>query len=311
MEEAKEQTIEGWQLHLGVRGRPSWRGGTARLSRVANEPGTEHPRSMPPRSANAVVALGSCAVNGGWMARSSESSAGALGVQQYPGEERHRHAGRERSRLPGEPRVAGRRSSSTSCMMRRAARRSTARTSRQVIFNQTIHDNCQRRGHFENGEFVYEFGSTGRGYGLLPVSAGLPRSSDEGRTAGSSRWEPPPQLVRASPARLASVAARLTPTNPGQNWVEVNTPFYKRHRDLRIGDCDVPARHRSRSSSPAVVAGALVVHGFGMKMHRPHGRRRRLREGARLGMPSTPINPSASTTPRLRTTPTIRKGGQE
>ena len=27
------------------------------------------------------------------------------------------------------------------------------------IFGQTIHDNCQRRGHFENGEFVYQFGS--------------------------------------------------------------------------------------------------------------------------------------------------------
>ena len=26
------------------------------------------------------------------------------------------------------------------------------------------------------------------------------------------------------------------PNDPGHNWVEVNTPFYKRHRDLRIGD---------------------------------------------------------------------------
>ena len=26
------------------------------------------------------------------------------------------------------------------------------------------------------------------------------------------------------------------PNNPGQNWVEVNTPFFKRHRDLNIGD---------------------------------------------------------------------------
>ncbi len=29
----------------------------------------------------------------------------------------------------------------------------------KIIFGQTIHDNCPRRGHFENGEFVYQFGS--------------------------------------------------------------------------------------------------------------------------------------------------------
>jgi Ni,Fe-hydrogenase I small subunit len=29
----------------------------------------------------------------------------------------------------------------------------------QGIYGQTIHDNCERRPHFENGEFVYEFGS--------------------------------------------------------------------------------------------------------------------------------------------------------
>ena len=28
-----------------------------------------------------------------------------------------------------------------------------------LIFEQAIHENCQRRGHFENGEFVYKFGS--------------------------------------------------------------------------------------------------------------------------------------------------------
>ena len=27
------------------------------------------------------------------------------------------------------------------------------------LFDQTIHDNCERRGHFENGEFVYSFSS--------------------------------------------------------------------------------------------------------------------------------------------------------
>ena len=52
--------------------------------------------------------------------------------------------------------------------------------------------------------------------------------------------------------------------NPGQNWVEVNTPFFKRHRDLRVGDF----LFQPEVVAPivtGVVALALVAHGFGMK----------------------------------------------
>ena len=39
------------------------------------------------------------------------------------------------------------------------------------MYGQTIHDNCERRGHFENGEFVYEFGSEeeAKGYCLYAL----------------------------------------------------------------------------------------------------------------------------------------------
>ncbi len=55
------------------------------------------------------------------------------------------------------------------------------------------------------------------------------------------------------------------PNDPGHNWVEVNTPFYKRHRDLRIGDWMVQPGTIALGIT-GIVAAALVVHGFGMKL---------------------------------------------
>ena len=65
MEEAKEQTIEAGNYILVYEGAvlEGW-GGQA--LRVADKPGTEHLIEAAEK-ANAVVALGSCAVNGGWM----------------------------------------------------------------------------------------------------------------------------------------------------------------------------------------------------------------------------------------------------
>lgn len=54
------------------------------------------------------------------------------------------------------------------------------------------------------------------------------------------------------------------PNDPGDNWVEVNTPFYKRHRDLRIGDWVVQPEAIALTLT-GIVAACLVVHGFGMK----------------------------------------------
>ena len=80
MEEAKEQTIEAGNYILIYEGAvlEGWDG---QALRVANEVGTDI-LAHAAESANAVVALGSCAVNGGWMAAYPNPS-NALGVQQY------------------------------------------------------------------------------------------------------------------------------------------------------------------------------------------------------------------------------------
>ena len=80
MEEAKAQTIEAGNYILIYEGAvlEGW-GGQA--LRVADMPGTEHLVEAA-ANANAVVALGSCAVNGGWMGANPNSS-GAIGVEKY------------------------------------------------------------------------------------------------------------------------------------------------------------------------------------------------------------------------------------
>ena len=53
--------------------------------------------------------------------------------------------------------------------------------------------------------------------------------------------------------------------NPNNNWVEVNTPFYNRQRDIRIGDWFVNPSAIALTVT-GIVAAILVVHGFGMKV---------------------------------------------
>ena len=131
------------------------------------------------------------------------------------------------------------------------------------IFDQTIHDNCERRGHFENGEFVYQFGSEeeAKGYCLYPLGCRGPQTkSNCGVTMWNNRrsW-----CVQAGSPCIGCCEAN--PNNPGQNWVEVNTPFYKRHRDLRVGGL-VFQPGTVALAVTGLVAAALVVHGFGMKV---------------------------------------------
>ena len=66
------------------------------------------------------------------------------------------------------------------------------------LFNQTIHDNCERRGHFENGEFVYEFGSKEEemGYCLYPVGCKGPQT--RAPVSYTHLWWPSPISGRPS-----------------------------------------------------------------------------------------------------------------
>ena len=261
MEEAKEQTIKAGNYILVYEGAvlKGWEG---HALRVAGEPGTKHLEEAA-ENANAVVALGSCAGNGGWCAAEPNSS-NACGVQQFLKEKGIKTPVVNIPGCPANPEwlVAV----LVDVLMLDngdlAALKLDDQNKPSQIFGETIHDNCERRGHFENGEFVYEFGSEeeAKGYCLYPLGCRGPQTySNCGVTLWNHRrsW-----CVKAGSPCIGCCEAN--PANPGQNWVEVNTPFRNRHRDLHVG----PLWFQPGTVAiglTALVAAALVVHGFGMK----------------------------------------------
>lgn len=261
MEKAKEQTVEAGDYILIYEGAvlEGW-GGQA--LRVADKPGTDHLIETA-KDANVVVALGSCAVNGGWMG-ARPNSAGALGVEQYL-----KKAGISTPvvNIPGCPAnpewLVSVLVDVVLMKLKPSDLNLTAENKPAGIFSQTIHDNCERRGHFENGEFVYEFGSEeeAKGYCLYPVGCRGPQTK---ANCGVVMWNDRRSwCIQAGAPCIGCCEAN--PNDPGDNWVEVNTPFMKRHRDLHIGDWNVQPTTIAVGVT-GLLAAALVVHGFGMKL---------------------------------------------
>lgn len=260
VEEAKRQTIEAGNYILIYEG-AVLRGWNGQALRAADQTGIHHLVEAA-EHANAVIALGSCAVNGGWLAAHPNPS-DAIGVQKCLQDEGINTPVINISGCPANPEwlvalivdVVLLKLDPTKIPL-------TAENKPKQIFSQTIHDNCQRRGHFENGEFVYEFGSEEekKGYCLYAMGCRGPQTyANCGVVRYNHRrsW-----CIEAGSPCIGCCEA--DPMDPGRNWVEVNTPFYKRHRDLRIGDWLVQPGTIALTVT-GVVAAALVVHGFGMK----------------------------------------------
>ena len=259
MEEAKAQTIEAGNYILVYEGAvlEGWDGNALR---VAGEVGTAALVEAA-ESANAVVAVGSCAVNGGWMA-AHPNPANALGVQQYL---QKAGIGTPVINVPGcpvNPEWIMSVLVDVVVMKDPGLIKLNSFNMPAGLFDQTIHDNCERRGHFENGEFVYAFGSEeeAKGYCLYPVGCRGPQTRAVcGVTLYNNRrsW-----CVQSGAPCIG--CCESNPMNPGQNWVETNTPFYKRFRDLRVGGLTFQPGTVAWVVT-GLVAAALVVHGFGMK----------------------------------------------
>ena len=262
---AKKQTVEAGNYILVFEGAvtQAWAGHACRFGNNAD--GSDSQTAVEQleeaaHNASAIVALGSCAVNGGWMG-AEPNSAAATGVQAYL-----KSAGIEKTviNIPGCPANPEWLISVLVqvLMLDGQTLKLNAANMPEDIFGQTIHDNCERRGHFENGEFVYQFGSKEEalGYCLYPLGCSGPQThSNCSVTMWNNRrsW-----CVQAGSPCLGCCEA--DPKDPGHNWVEVNTPFYKRHRDLHIGNVWFQPTTVAFGVT-GILAAALLVHGFGMK----------------------------------------------
>ncbi|MCD8315935.1 MAG: hydrogenase small subunit, partial [Eggerthellaceae bacterium] len=158
MEEAKEQTIEAGNYLLIYEGAIplGWDGNALRVAGIV---GTESLKEAA-QGANAVIALGSCAVNGGWVSAYPNPS-DAEGVQKFLSDEGVDVAVINIPGCPANPEWL------TAVLVDVVVMQDADILLDQLnelsmpafAFNQTVHDNCERRGHFESGEFVYAFGS--------------------------------------------------------------------------------------------------------------------------------------------------------
>ena len=258
LELAKKQTIEAGGYIVVYEGAIT-QGFGGNTLRVAMETG-EDILAEAAANAAAVVALGSCAVNGGWMA-AHPNPANATGVQAFL-----KSRGIEKTviNIPGCPANPEWLVSVlvSVIMLGGATLKLDDKNKPADIFGETIHDNCERRGHFENGEFVYEFGSKEEalGYCLYPLGCKGPQTQANcGVTLWNNRrsW-----CIQAGAPCLGCCEA--DPDDPGDNWVEVNTPFYERHRDLHVGDAFFQPTVAAVGVT-GLVAAALAIHGIGMK----------------------------------------------
>ena len=257
-EEARKQTIANGGYILVYEGSvvEGWEGNALR---VAGEKGTEILLESA-ASADAVVAMGSCACDGGWQAARPNPSH-ACGVQKFLQKNGIETPVINIPCCPANPEwlVAV----LVEYLLMGRLPELNAKNEPKLMFNQTIHDNCPRRGHFENGEFVYQFGSEEekKGYCLYPLGCKGPQTFTN---CPIVKWNRRTSfcIEAGSPCLGCGV---ITPMHPAMNWVDENTPFHARHRYYQLFDWKI---------SPAAIGGVLTaaiavvigVHAFGMKL---------------------------------------------
>lgn len=166
------------------------------------------------RDAALVIAVGSCAVDGGWVA-AEPNPAGATGVLN--------HLPHVRERLVNLPTcpvnptwvvtlVAAH-------LMGVALPEMDAERRPTQFFGQTIHDGCPRRGHYSNGEFVEVFGGPEEQLGWCLYKLGC---------KGPTTFTDCPR-VRWNRAVSWCVEAGSPCIGCGSlNWVDANAPFFGR-----------------------------------------------------------------------------------
>ena len=256
LEKAKEETIEAGGYILIYEGAvmTGWDGNALM---VADEKGTDaliHAAS----NALAVISAGSCAVDGGWCA-AHPNPAGAMGVQKFL---KQNGIATPVINLPSCPvnpehivEVV------MNFVLTGALPKLNSNNEPELSFGQLIHENCPRRGHFENGEFVYEFGSDEerKGYCLYAMGCKGPQTYSNCpvvRWNGKASW-----CVEAGAPCIG--CASCNPRSSRNNWVNNNAPFLQRFHDMHIGTNFQPTTLAIAVTGIAGVA--IAAHGFGMK----------------------------------------------
>jgi hydrogenase small subunit len=266
LEESREQTIEAAKgKYVAVIEGAVMTRYNGEILRIAGEatcaPG-DSPLLKTCKNAAVVIAAGSCAVDGGFCA-ADPNPGGAEGVQKYL---RDNGVSTPVVNLPSCPCNAATLVAVVVQYLLLGAKSVVADLNEfgmpKTYYGETIHDNCQRRGHFENGEFVYEFGSKEEALGYCLYAMGCKGPQTKANCA-TTRWNRRTSwCVDAGAPCIGCCSA--DPGTTVRNWVDVSSPFLSRMKTLKLGDLKFQPTPVALGVT-GVIAAALVIHGIGMK----------------------------------------------
>lgn len=221
--------------------------------RINGVPATEELKKVL-AAAEAVIAVGSCAVDGGWV-RADPNPAGATGVMDFM---ETNGIDKPLVNLPTCPVNPEWVIAIVIDYMLVGKLPALDEFMRPVsIFGQTIHDNCPRRGHFENSEFVEEFGTPeeAQGYCLYKMGCKGPQTMTN---CPIVRWNRRTSWCVESGSPCIGCG--------GMNWVDNNAPFLERMPGVTLPGLGGIRPDTIGIGLGAVAGGALLVHGIAQTM---------------------------------------------
>ncbi len=202
------------------------------------------------KGAEAVIAVGSCAVDGGWV-MANPNPAGATGVMDFM-----KTKGIDKPLIniptcPVNPEWVI--AIVIDYMLLGTVPELDEYARPKHIFGQTIHDNCPRRGHFENGHFVETFGSAeeAMNYCLYKVGCKGPQTMTNCPVV---RWNRRASWCVEGGSPCIGCG--------GLNWVEKNAPFLERMPGVKLPGIGGVSPDTIGIALGAAAAGALLVHGI-------------------------------------------------
>jgi hydrogenase small subunit len=233
--------------------------------RIGGKPGIDELKEVCSKAA-AVIAVGSCAADGGWVA-GSPNPAGATGVTAFLKKNNISVPVINLPTCPVNPEwvvailvdvlLGGELANGSILKKLDSEGRPT------LIFGRTIHDSCPRRGHFENGEFVV-FGAADQaeketmGWCLYQMGCKGPTTYTN---CPSVRWNKKINWCVESGSPCIGCGTADPLKGGSGNWVDAGTPFLSRVANVRLPGVGGVQPAVIGEVIGGVAAAGLIVHG--------------------------------------------------
>jgi hydrogenase small subunit len=233
--------------------------------RIAGRTGIDELVEVASKAA-AVIAVGSCAVDGGWVA-GNPNPAGATGVQAFLKTKNIAVPVINLPTCPVNPEwvvailvdvlLEGKLADGS------ILKTLNAKGEPSLIFGSTIHDNCPRRGHFENGEFVVygaadQAAKEAMGWCLYQVGCKGPQTYTN---CPLVRWNRSISWCVESGSPCIGCGTADPVAGGSGNWVDAGTPFLSRAANVRLPGVGGVQPSTIGAAIGGVAAVGLVVHG--------------------------------------------------